>query len=99
MNFHYLCTMKKLFKGHRFVVIALVVFLVLLSFVDRNNFIDQWELRQQIRALEEQRAFYLQRIADDSTVLENLRDPLFLETYAREHFYMRRDGEEVFLVR
>lgn len=91
--------MKKLFKGHRFILIALAVFLVLLSFVDRNNFIDQWRLRREIRALEEQRTFYLRRIADDSTVLENLRDPLFLETYAREHFYMRAAGEEVFLVR
>jgi cell division protein FtsB len=91
--------MKKFLKGHRFILIALAVFLVLVTFVDKNNLVDNWQLRGKIRALEAQREFYRQRIYEDSVVLENLRDPRFLEQYAREQFYMHRAGEEVYLVR
>ena len=91
--------MKHFFKQYRFAMIALILFLVLVTFVDKNNFIGNWRVRTKIRALEEQREFYLQRIHDDSIVLENLRDPSYLEAYAREHFYMRRAGEELYIVR
>ena len=91
--------MKKFLKGHRFIFIALVVFLVLVTFVDKNNWLDNFRLNRKISALEEQRDFYLQRIREDSIVLENLQDPYFLEQYAREHFYMRRPDEEIFIIR
>ncbi len=91
--------MKQFLKEHRFILIALAVFLVLVTFVDKHNFIDNWQVRRKIRALEEQREFYRQRIREDSLVLENLRDPDYLEAYAREHFYMRRAGEELYIVR
>ena len=91
--------MRNFLKGHRFVFIALVVFLVLVTFVDKNNWLDNFRLNRKISALEEQRDFYLQRIREDSIVLENLQDPYFLEQYAREHFYMRRPDEDIFIIR
>jgi hypothetical protein len=91
--------MKHFLKKYRFILIAVAVFLVLGMVADGNSFIGDWRLQMKIRALEEQREFYLERIREDSTVLENLRDPRFLEEYAREHFYMRREEEELYLVR
>lgn len=90
---------KALFKKNRFFFIALIVFLVLVTFVDKNNLLDNWRLRGKIRDLENQREFYLQKIEEDSVVMENLKDPAFLEQYAREHFYMKRPEEEIYIVR
>ncbi len=90
---------KTLFKKYRFFSIALILFLVLVTFVDKNNLLDNWRLRGKIRDLKEQREFYRQKIEADSIVLENLKDPAFLERYARENFYMKRPEETIYLVR
>jgi len=90
---------KAIFKGNRFIFIALIVFLVLVTFVDKNNLLDNWRLRGKINALEEQREYYLQRIEEDSTVVNNLEDKRFLEQYAREQFYMKRPEEKIYIVR
>ena len=90
---------KTLLKNNRFIFIALIVFLVLVTFVDRNNLLDNIRLRRKINELEQQREFYLQKIEEDSVTLENLKRPEFLEDYAREHFYMKRPGEEIYIVR
>ena len=90
---------KTLFKKYRFFFIVLILFLVLVTFVDKNNLLDNWRLRGKIHDLEEQREFYLERIEADSIVLENLKDPSFLERYARENFYMKRPEETIYLIR
>ena len=90
---------KTILKNNRFFFIALIIFLVLVTFVDKNNLLDNWRLSRKINDLEQQRDFYLQKIEEDSLVLENLKRPEFLEQYAREHFYMKRPGEEIYIVR
>lgn len=90
---------KSIFKKYRFAIIALIVFLVLVTFVDKNNAVDNWRLRQKIHDLEAQKEFYLQRIEEDSLVLESLQDKEFLERYAREQFYMKRPEEKIYIVR
>ena len=90
---------KTLFKKNRFLVIALIVFLVLVAFVDKNNLLDNWRLRGKISSLEEQREYYLQKIQEDSVILENLQNREFLERYAREKFYMKRPEEKIYIVR
>lgn len=90
---------KSIVKKYRFVIIALLIFLALVAFVDKNNAVDNWRLRQKINDLEAQREFYIDKIQEDSLVLENLKNPAFLEKYARENFYMKRPGEEIYVVR
>lgn len=76
----------------------MVVFVLLLVFFDRNNVIDRIKLRRQIRQLEAQRDYYLDRIREDSLIIERLKDDDFLEKYAREHYLMKQDGDEVFII-
>ena len=90
---------KQIFKRHRFVLIVVVIFFVVVAFLDKNNLRENWELRQKIEDLEDQKDFYLKKIEEDSLVLENLRNAEFLEKYARENFYMKRAGEEIYIVR
>ncbi|MDR2936450.1 MAG: septum formation initiator family protein [Rikenellaceae bacterium] len=91
--------MKNFFKGNRLLVITILFFLVLVTFVDKNNLVDSWQVRQNIRALEDQKAYYLKKIAEDSAVLENLKDDDYLERFARENYLMKRTGETIYVVK
>ena len=38
-------------------------------------------------------------IAADSTEIENMKNPEYLERYAREKFHMQRENETVYLIK
>ena len=89
----------KFFKDRRLWLISIVVFGLLIVVFDKNNLIEAWRLKQKINALEVQETYYRQKIAEDSTVLENLKNDRYLEQYAREHYLMKRTEETISLVR
>lgn len=88
----------KIWRDKRLWIVTIVAFAVLLVFFDRNNLIDRNKLKHQIRELEGQRDYYLGRIAEDSLVIERLKDDAYLEQYAREHYLMKRDSDVVFVI-
>lgn len=55
-------------------------------------------IRQRVDALSAERDEYSRQIESDSTFLENLKQDDFLERYAREKFYMKREGEEIYVI-
>lgn len=77
---------------------AIVIFIVLLVLFGRDV-LESFRVRNDIRKLSNRREVLERHIAEDSTMLENLKDPEFLERYAREKFLMRREGEEVYIIR
>lgn len=89
----------KFFKDRRLWLISIVVFGLLIVVFDKNNLIEAWRLKQKINALDVQETYYRQKIAEDSTVLENLKNDRYLEQYAREHYLMKRKEETIYLVR
>jgi cell division protein FtsB len=52
----------------------------------------------EIHKLNKEKALYEASILRDSTTIENLKDDLFLERYAREKYQMRAKDEQVFIV-
>ncbi|MFR4236969.1 MAG: FtsB family cell division protein [Alistipes onderdonkii] len=80
----------KFFNDRRLWVITIAVFVLVVAVFDKNNLIEAWRLRQKINDLEAQKEYYQQKITEDSTILENLRDDDYLERYAREHYLMKR---------
>ena len=89
----------KFFKDRRLWLISIVVFGLLIVVFDKNNLIEAWRLKKKINALEVQETYNRQKIAEDSTVLENLKNDRYLEQYAREHYLMKRKEETIYLVR
>ncbi len=85
-------------KDRRLWIITIALFVLLLAVFDKNNLWDRRKLKSQIFKLEQQRDYYLDRIREDSTLLENLKDDAFLEQYAREHYLMKRDGEQIYVL-
>lgn len=90
--------MRELMKSHRVWVITIAAFVLLVTFFDSDNLLDRWKIKGRISDLEKQKEYYQQRITEDSTLLERLKEDLYLEQYAREHFIMKRAGETVFLI-
>jgi len=75
-------------------ILTLAVFVLLV----RDSIANRRAVRNEIETLRMRRDYYLERIREDSTVIEKLRDDDFLEQYAREHFLMRRDDETVYVL-
>ena len=91
--------MNGMLRDRRLWLITIAVFLLLITVFDRNNLLDRWKLKQQIRELERQRTYYLEKIAEDSTLIERLKNDAFLEQYAREHYLMKRQGETIYIIK
>ena len=75
----------KFFKDRRLWLITIAVFILVITVFDKNNLIEAWRLKQ--------------KITEDSTILENLKDDRFLEQYAREHYLMKREDETIYLLK
>ncbi len=95
MNF----SVNKFLKDRRLWMISIIIFILLITVFDKNNLIEVWKLNQQLNELESQRDYYQQKITQDSTILENLKDDVFLERYAREHYLMKRQGETIYIIK
>lgn len=89
----------KFFSDKRLWLITLAIFILLMTVFDRNNLIDRWKIKRQIRELENQKEYYLNRIAEDSALIENLKDDEFLEKYARERYLFKKDDEQIYIVK
>jgi cell division protein FtsB len=67
--------------------------------LDSNNVQIQWELDQEARALEDGVHYYRYELQKTQKRLNELEsDPVQLEKFARETYWMHRPGEEVLLV-
>ena len=77
----------------------MTVFIVWILFFDRNDLFTQNDRKQELKKLQTSTSFYETEIADTRKNLSELNnDPAVLEKMARENFYLKRNGEEVFIV-
>lgn len=90
---------KKLkFLGNKFVV-ATLVFFVWMLFLDVNSLLIHHELNEEIEALENSIEYYRGQIEQDSIKLRQLRSDAYLEKFARENYYLKKPGEEVYIIK
>ncbi|NVK28049.1 MAG: septum formation initiator family protein [Flavobacteriia bacterium] len=80
-------------------VLATIIFAFWMLFLDRNNLGLHVELDGRIDELEEAKAYFESELEQNQRELEELEsNPEKLEKFAREKYWMHRDGEEVFLI-
>lgn len=73
-----------------------LLFLVWIIFLDHSRLISQYSLQRDIWKLEEDKAMYEAKIEEVRREKEDiLRDQ---EKYAREHYYMKRADEDIFII-
>ena len=80
-------------------ILATLFFIVWMTFADRNSMVLQMELDAERRALENGIEFYQKELENARRQLDEwASDPEKLEKFARETYWMRRNGEHVILV-
>lgn len=66
---------------------------------DSNNVFYRLEIHNEISELEEQEAYYVEEIKKAGTEREHLfGDKRNLERFAREHYLMKRENEDLFII-
>ncbi|SFW27807.1 FtsB family cell division protein [Cellulophaga fucicola] len=79
-------------------VLVLTVFVIWMIFFDTNSLFIHNELQNQIEGLEKQKEYLKDEIAKDKKIIEKLKDPKELEKFAREHYYLKKKNEEIYLI-
>lgn len=93
--------MKKILqiKGLKYIVV-LAVFAVYIVFLDDYSIIATSRLKRQVRQLHAEEQALREAIVEDSVNAADLRDNLDAkEHYGRENYYMKRDDEDVFVIK
>lgn len=69
------------------------------AFFDKNDLKTQYELRKEVKQLEEERNYYANEISDITSDSKELTsNPKTLEKFAREKYLMKRDNEDIFVI-
>lgn len=79
-------------------ILILTVFLIWMVFFDTNSLLIHRELQREINKLEKQKEFLQSEIEKDKKIIEKLSDPAELEKFARENYYLKKKGEEIYLI-
>lgn len=79
-------------------VLVLTVFVIWMLFFDTNSLLIHLELRKEIRKLEKQQEFLKTEIEKDKKIIQKLSDPVELEKFAREEYYLKKKDEEIYLI-
>lgn len=81
-------------------ILVLVIAMIWLLFFDQNNMVQQYRLSQELKHLNNEREFFIEEIQRDSTDIMKIKnDPLELERYAREQYLMKKENEDIFIIR
>ncbi len=79
--------------------IAAVLFTVWMLFVDDNNLVTQYRRHHELSVLNGKKKFYLDQISQTQKEYNELNtNPETQEKFAREHYWMKRDNEDVFVI-
>ncbi|QJD98281.1 septum formation initiator family protein [Mucilaginibacter robiniae] len=76
-----------------------IAFMVWMLFFDKNDLYSQYEHRQQLNKLIQERDFYQKETAQVSKDLDELTsNRAKLEKFAREKYLMKKPNEDVFVI-
>ena len=77
--------------------LTIVVFLFIMVFLDRHSLWTQWRLWRAQKQLEADRTSYEEKIKEAKEEAEDFE--LTKEKFAREHYFMKRADEDVFIIK
>lgn len=79
--------------------LAIVAFGVWMLFFDKNDMLSQYEYRDEVNKLQQERDFYLKEIASVKKDLKELDSNMSTaEKFAREKYFMKKENEDVFVI-
>ena len=86
---------RGLFKNFYF--LFFLCFVLWMTIIDSNGFINRYRLSSKLSELNTQKEFYIKEIDKVSLDKEKFeRDEELLEKYAREEYLIKKESEEIF---
>lgn len=80
-------------------MITITVLVVWLLFFDKNDFFSQYERREQVKKLEQEANYFRNEINRNKNEQQELQsNPKLLEKFAREHYLMKKDSEDIYVI-
>lgn len=81
-------------------VAATLIFLLFFLFIGENNLMVTRKLKREVSELNKEAQLIREGIEQDSIAAVSLiGNPEAIETYGREHYYMKRQNEDIFIVK
>lgn len=86
------------FFRNKYILTIIIFFLWLLLF-DANSLLDKFRAIKDLRQLEKDKEYYVNRIADDKRKLNELKTSNDnLEKFAREQYHMKKPDEDLYII-
>ena len=79
-------------------IIAFIVFVIWVIFIDSNSLIFLKDLDKDINELQEKKAFYKKGIKQQKQDLKDLSNDNKLQKYAREKLLMKKENEDIYII-
>ena len=80
------------------VSLVLVFFTAWMLFLDNYSYFDHRFLDKQIDELEDNKTYYQEEIKNDKRHIKELKNIEYVEKYAREKYYMKKDSEDIYII-
>lgn len=81
-------------------VVSVLIFLLWMTFIDDDNLITSHRYSQKIEELSEEKESLLNGIEQDRREMKELKsNSETLEKFAREKYFMKKDGEVIFIIK
>ena len=93
-----LATVWKYIRQHKY-LITILIFLLVVVFLDENSLIQRAKYRQEISTLKSEIQKYRTQYNEDTQKLKELMEnPEALEKIAREKYFMKKPNEDIFII-
>jgi len=81
-------------------VIVFMVFFVFILFFDQHNLIRRYKTYRNTQKLKSEINFYNEQIKNNRKEINNIQlNDESLEKYARERYFMKKDSEDIFIIK
>ena len=81
-------------------VIATIFFVGWMLFFDHNNIFLSLQYRKELKSLTDSKVYYKEQIEKTRKDVERIKtNPLWIEKVAREQYLMKREGEDIFVIK
>ncbi len=90
--------LKKIFLNKYLIVF--VIFAVFIGFFDNHSLIHRWETHRKIMEMEKELKFYQNEIKATKQKKNELQSSKEnLEKFAREHYFMKKESEDIYIIK
>lgn len=80
-------------------VLTVAALAVWLLFFDKNDIFSQLDRHEQVKKLEQEAAYFRNEIErNKKEEIELQSNPKLLEKFAREHYLMKKDSEDIYVI-